>query len=221
MARFLVSSFDGDESFGKSGAMISYYEGLFLLYAIIFAVVVVSIVVFLCTDHPGKDTVSNFCTGGSNFGGTGSMIMYSSGAGAAACGGGGGSGGGGGFACGDDGGGCGGNDLRVLCKCIHVLRKRVKNIMASFLVSSLDVDESFSKSGAMISYSGGLFLLCANIFAVLVMSIVVFSCTHHPENDTLCKKQKKSKRKFTGTGRGGGGNGGGYACGGGGDGDGC
>ncbi|KAM3301934.1 serine, glycine, tyrosine and glutamine-rich protein [Capsicum chacoense] len=205
MARFLVSSFDGDESFSKSGTMISYYEGLFLLYAIIFAVVVVSIVAFLCTDHPGKDTVSNFGTGGSNFGGTGSMIMYSSGTGAAACGGGGGSGGGGGCAYGDGGGGCGGNDLRVLYKCIHVLRKRVKNIMA----------------GAMISYSGGLFLLCANIFAVLVMSIVVFSCTDHPENDTLCKKQKKSKRKFTGTGRGGGGDGGGYACGGGGDGGSC
>ncbi|MCD9639564.1 hypothetical protein HAX54_024180 [Datura stramonium] len=74
--------------------------------------------------------------------------------------------------------------------------------MVRFLVSSyLDVDDSFSKAGAMISYSGGLFLFCFIIFGVLVVSIVVFACTDHPENDTVSKEKKKIQPKSSsGTG---------------------
>ncbi|XP_059285002.1 glycine-rich cell wall structural protein-like [Lycium ferocissimum] len=116
MARFLISSLDVDDSSSKAGAMISYSEGLFLLCVIIFSVLVVSVVVFVCTDHPEKDTVSmkkkknkpkSVGTCASNIGGAGSMIMYSGagGGGGACCGGSGGGGGCGGGGCGG-GGGC-------------------------------------------------------------------------------------------------------------------
>lgn len=103
MARFLISSLDVDDN----------SEGLFLLCVIIFSVLVVAVVVFSCTDHPENDKVSKKKKKikpksiGTNFGGTGSVIMYASGAGGA-CGGGGGGGGGYGGGCGGCGGGCGG-----------------------------------------------------------------------------------------------------------------
>ncbi|WMV39377.1 hypothetical protein MTR67_032762 [Solanum verrucosum] len=114
MARFLVSSLNVDDNSSKASAIISYYGVLFLLYVIIFSVLVVSIVVFSCTDHPENDKVSKKkkkiksksigANCGSNFDGTGGVIMYASGGGGGGCGCGGSGGGGGG--CGGDGGGC-------------------------------------------------------------------------------------------------------------------
>lgn len=110
--------------------MINYSGVLFLLYVIISSVLVVSIVVFSCTDHPEYDKASkkkkkikpkSNGTSGSTFVGTADGIIYTSGVGGAACGGGngggaaacgGGNSGGGGATCGG-GGGCGSGGCHI------------------------------------------------------------------------------------------------------------